>query len=250
MKRRLIHCSYHKCLTVYFGHVMEKLYNKIFMLSDGYHHFNGKLDEFYQISEKYKMTSINNHSLDLDKLGSDFRITRFIRDPRDLVVSGYFYHKSGVEPWSRIINPIDTDWIKVNGYIPKNMREGFSYSSHLDNLSEEDGLITEIEFRKNHFDSMKQWPISDSRIKLFRYEDILGNEQQVFTDILSHYGVSWLEKRIGVIIANNLSAKKQIKKSKHIRNPTSGQWKNHFTPKVKDYFEQHHKELLEIYNYE
>jgi hypothetical protein len=196
------------------------------------------------------MASVNNHALDLQRLGADFRITRFIRDPRDLVVSGYFYHKRGAETWCNINNPREGDWRVVNGFIPEKMREGHSFSSYLQSLCKEDGLMAEIDFRRNHFDSMKQWPATDHRIKLFRYEDLLGNEWKVFAEMFKFYGISWPERRLGLFLANRFSSNRRVGGNQHIRNPMAGQWKEHFTPRVGDYFEQQYGELLERYGYE
>jgi len=172
-----------------------------------------------------------------------------MRDPRDLVVSGYFYHKRGAEAWCNIINPKEEDWKVVNGSLPANMGEGYSFSSYLQTLSKEEGLMAEIDFRRKHFDSMLQWPISDPRIKLFYYEDVIGNEGEIFAELLSHYGISWLERWVGVILADRFSAKKQSSKTKHIRDPKAGQWEQHFSPKVRNYFEQQYGDLLKRYGY-
>ncbi len=246
---KLVHCSYHKCLTTYYRKVLSNLYNRTSKFGNEYLHFKSNLEDFYQESNNYRISSINNHMLDFERLGNDFRISRFIRDPRDLVVSGYFYHKQGTEVWSRIINPVKEDWEVVNGCIPRNMGKGHSFSSYLKSLSEEEGLIAEIDFRYNHFDSMKKWPFNDPRIKLFRYENIIGREKDVFAEMFSFYELSETEISDAITIADRLSAKQQIKKIKHIRNPNAGQWKDHFTPKVIDYFEQQHGELIDLYGY-
>jgi hypothetical protein len=68
------------------------------------------LNDFYEDHNKYGIVSINNHALDLARLGNDYRISRFVRDPRDLVISGYFYHRRGAEPWSTIVDPKSEDW--------------------------------------------------------------------------------------------------------------------------------------------
>ena len=129
-------------------------------------------------------------------IGKDVRITRFVRDPRDLVVSGYFYHRKGGEEWCNIATPTVEDWRVVNGAIPKGMFEKReSFSTFLQNMSMEERLIAEIDFRETHFNSMKEWPTADERIRLFRYEDLIGNEKDVFKEMMSHYGVSWPEKR-------------------------------------------------------
>jgi hypothetical protein len=222
----------------------------VFWLSQGYRHFESLIHEFYLESDNFKITSINNHSLDLEKLDNDFRITRFIRDPRDLVVSGYFYHKRGAEAWCKLINPTEGDWKVVNGCIPDNMGEGHSFSSYLQTLSEEEGLMAEIDFRRKHFESMLQWPVSDPRIKLFYYEDVIGNEGEIFAELLSHYGTSRLERWVGVILADRFSAKRQSRRTKHIRDPKAGQYEEHFSPKVRDYFERQYGDILIRYGYE
>ena len=186
MRTRLNHCSYHKCMTLYYRRVMGGLYNRILRFSRGYRHFRSHLDDFYRESDRYRIASVNNHALDLDRLG-DFRISRFIRDPRDLVVSGYFYHLRGAEPWCHIIGPKEEDWKDVNGNIPKGMGKNHSFSTFLKSLTQEEGFIAEIGFRKHHFESMLQWPIGDSRIKTFRYEDLIGNEVDVFEEIFPFY---------------------------------------------------------------
>lgn len=246
---KIYHCSYHKCLTVYYFRIFSSIYNKIFIISDGYRHFNSLLDEFYRESWKYKIASINNHTLDLQLLGNDFRISRFIRDPRDLVVSGYFYHKRGAEPWCNVTDPSPDDWQVVNGHLPEGMGKGHSFSSYLQSLSTEEGLLAEIDFRKYHFESMRGWPVADSRIKTYRYEDVLGNERAVFLDMFSFYGLPWVERKLGTFLAHYFSAKKQTGKTRHIRNARSNQWKEYFTPKVNDYFERHFSDILDTYGY-
>jgi len=250
VKRELIHCSYHKCLTVYFGRVFSSLYNRVFRIGGGYRHFNSRIDEFYREHGECRVSSINNHALDFDKLRGDFRITRFVRDPRDLVVSGYFYHKRGAEPWCKVVDPKEEDWRVVNGCIPERLEKGQSFSSHLESLSKEEGLIAEMEFRRAHFESMAEWPEADPRVKLFRYEDTIGNEQKVFGEVLAHYGLSWPERKIGTIFADRFSAAKQGSRKTHIRDPKAGQWRGHFSPKAAEYFEQHYGQLLQRYGYE
>ena len=242
MTKKIIHCSYHKCLTVYYGKVMSRLYNYLLPFRGGYRHFNSFRDAFYEEHTKYKFVSLNNHILDFDRLG-DYRISRFIRDPRDLVVSGYFYHLRGAEPWCNIISPVDKDWEIVNGCLPSGIGRDDSFSGYLQKLSKEDGLIAEIEFRRKHFESMMLWPDDNERIKTFRYETILGNEVDVFERMFEFYGLPWLDRRLGIFLAKRYTAGKQ-RKSKHIRNPEPNQWKKHFTPKVSDYFDARYSDLL------
>ncbi len=91
---RLIHCAYHKCMIVYIKLVFTPLFNGMLLSRFGrYRHFRSNINAFYTYLGHYRLLSLNNHCPDLNKLG-DFRMTRFIRDPRDLIISGYFYHQN------------------------------------------------------------------------------------------------------------------------------------------------------------
>ena len=214
-----------------------------------YKHFNSHINQFHEKMSAYQAVSVNNHALDLDELEGSYKISRFVRDPRDLVVSGYFYHKRGAEKWCDILNPKESDWKVVNGCIPKAMGENDSFTSYLNKLSEEDGLVAEIEFRKHHFESMANWARDCESIKTFRYEDLIGNEIEVFERVFDFYQLSKQQKKRGLELVHKFSASQQIGKTKHIRDPQKSQWKSHFTPNVKAALERAHGSLLERYDY-
>lgn len=246
----LAHCSYHKCMTVYYQRVFSSLYNHIFRWSR-YRHFNSQIDDFYNALGQYRISSVNNHVLDLDRLGN-CRVSRFIRDPRDLVVSGYFYHKRGSEAWSKIAAPVPQDWKIVNGNIPNQLNGQESFSDYLKRVSVEEGLIAEIEFRKWHFHSMENWPEHDSRVLCFKYEDILTNERLVFRELFKFYEIPILERTVGRYLADRYSVKGQQKTGQqiqHIRNPKSNQWREVFNPKVNAYFNERYEPLLKRLGY-
>jgi len=244
-----IHCSYHKCLTVYYQKVMKKLYRDIVFWRRDFKHCYSHEDQFYDALDQYTVISLNNHTLDLERLGEDACITRFVRDPRDLVISGYFYHRRGAEPWCTMIGPNDADWKVVNGRVPEGMRRDESYCQYLNRLSLEDGLMAEIEFRTYHFQSMREWPRDDTRIALFRYEDIIGNEAQVFDSIFRHYRVPLYERLLGVQLAKRHAAGRAKRTTAHVRNPAPEQWREYFTSDVLGYFEAHYCDLPEIMGY-
>ena len=248
MKRHLIHCSYHKCLTVYFGRVMKGVFNRCLPWSKGYRHFNSDLEDFYRSFALHRVASVNNRALDLSELGS-FRISRFIRDPRDLIVSGYFYHRRGAEPWLRVASPTEADWYFANGCVPEGMRaSGLSFAGYLQSLNEEEGLLAELEFRQGHFESMASWPRDHPDIVTFRYEDIIGDEAAVFSGLFSHYGISALERQLGMWFVKRHSFSRKAG-DPHVRNPASGQWRKHFTPRVRQAFDSKFAGLVELLGY-
>ena len=83
---------------------------------------------------------------------------------------------------------------------------------------------------------MAAWPESHADILLFRYEEILGRELEVFRAIFDHFELGFLERRLGLFFAERHSLARRRARDPHIRNPESGQWRHHFTPRVKDAF--------------
>lgn len=244
----VVHCSYHKCLTSYYDNVAGDLFNRFMPWSRGYRHFNSRIDRFHDELDGLSVASVNNHAPELDRLG-DFRLTRFVRDPRDLVVSGYFYHRRGAEPWCRISDPRDEDWRVVNGCVPDGLASGQSYADFLQERSREEGLLAEIEFRRYHFQSMRAWPASHPDIRLFRYEDIMGDERRVFEQAYRFYGASWITVKAAGRLALRYSADRRAGETDHIRNPRPEQWREVFTPRVLERFNDRYGDLVERLGY-
>ena len=249
VRPQLVHCSYHKCLTVYFNRVMNMLFNRLLPWTGGFQHYNSHLQAFYEGFKSFRVASVNNRVLDLDRLG-DFRLTRFVRDPRDLVVSGYFYHRRGAEDWVRLNAPQPQDWYFANGTIPEGLREhGGSFADYLQEVPEEEGLLAELEFRGPHFESMTAWPADDPRVLLLRYEDILGSEDAAFQQLFEFYEMSSLERGLGLKLANRYSLGGRGGKDTHVRNPSSGQWRKLFTPRIQSVFDERYGALVKQLGY-
>lgn len=249
MSAMLMHCSYHKCLTIYFSRVIRRVL-RARGSADGYRHFNSLIDEFYREQGNYLIASVNNHALDLSRYPR-YRVTRFIRDPRDLVVSGYFYHKRGAESWCNVPGPGEADFVYVNGTVPEALRgSSLSYSELLHNLDIEEGLLAEIEFRRRHFESMREWPLDDPDIRLFRYEDVLGREARTMREVIGFLGFPAHSAVHGGLIAWRHSARSRRQSaSAHVRDPSAGQWRRHFTPRVEREFDAAYGDLIEMYGY-
>jgi hypothetical protein len=244
----LIHCSYHKCLTVYYRRIMDGVFNRCLPWSRGYRHYNSHLQDFYDGLGSHRVASVNNRALDFERLGR-FRISRFIRDPRDLVVSGYFYHRRGAEPWTTVESPTPEDWYFANGLVPEGLRDsGLSFARYLQSLPEEEGLLAELEFRTLHFESMAAWPAEHPDIVVFRYEDILGYEAATFGVLFDFYGLSFVERRLGSWFARRYSIRRRAA-DPHVRDPASGQWRKHFTPRLRQVFDSRYAGLIRQLGY-
>lgn len=243
-----VQCGYHKCLTMYFRRVSKKIAMWNNPLKGEFRHFFHRLDEFHQDCGQYNICSISGHSLDLDSF-DDIKAVHIIRDPRDMVISGYFYHKRAGEPWCNYVNPTDDDWSIVNARVPSTLPVDISFADYLNGVSVEEGIAAEIEFRRNHFESMMKWSTDDPRVMTVKYEEILGNEAKTLKQIYDFYGFPFHTKMAAAIYGHRYSAKSARRLSTHIRNPNQGQWKELFTPKLKDMFDEKYGGLLEKYGY-
>lgn len=244
-----IHASYHKCLTMYFLRTANAALNTFaFSRKKQYEHFESIQGLFYNKMNQHYLCSINSFAPKLEKINGDFRLTRFIRDPRDLIVSGYFYHKKGAEPWFRFKGPTEEYWGAINGHVPEDLPPEDSFAEYLNKLDESHGLMMEMEFRKHHLESMRQWP-EDPRIKTFRYEDVISDQVGAFSEILEHLQIKGWEKRKLLFFAKKYALQNR-KKDNHIRDPKAEQWRKYFTPKMNKYFVQEYGDILERYGYQ
>jgi hypothetical protein len=213
-----------------------------------FRHFFHRHDAWLDNCERYGITSLSGHALDLNSF-SNIRVVRFIRDPRDLLISGYFYHKRGGERWCDYVNPVDVDYQLVNGLVPKGIPKGHSLKSYLESVSIEEGLAAEIEFRRKHFESMMAWPEQDDRVKVYRYENIPGKEFETFRDIHTFFGKpDWVAEEAGKIADRFRVGGKVVRKG-HVRNPKSQQWRELFGSDLNKRFVQEYGTLLDRYGY-
>ena len=248
-----VHAGYHKCLTVfskkvYNGLCKHRLFNRRYSKVKRFRHFFHEVERFYDECQNFDVCSISGNYIDLDRF-EDIRVARVIRDPRDLIISAYFYHKRAGEPWCKQENPTDQDWKQVRGAVPANLPVDYTLSRYLNEVPMEEGLHAELEFRKYHFQSMLEWPENDPRVMLLRYEDIIGNEARAFWKILSFFGFTLPTRLIGIQLARQFSSKSRHARVNHIRNPNSGQWRQHFTPGLTSMFNELYGEVLDRYGY-
>ena len=208
----IFHGTYHKMGTVWLMRVLEKVASRWKLSLQKSNEHGDSLDPETDII-------FANHShLDPAKLG-DFVGSHMIRDPRDCVVSGYFYHL-----WT------DEAWV----HQPQERFGGLSYQQHLKQLNQSDGLREEISNFQAYATTyaLRDWDYRDDRIMELKYEDLLANELLEFEKLFRHYGFSEPAIKKAVLLARQCSfenvAKRTIGQSKeksHLRSGRPGQWK-------------------------
>ncbi|UCH37620.1 MAG: sulfotransferase domain-containing protein [Candidatus Bathyarchaeota archaeon] len=237
---------------------MRKLSNEFGFF---YKHFDAFVCDFEEAvlqNNKKSVLSLNNKSDICFENFPDYKGSHFIRDPRDLVVSGYRYHLWTKEKWCNDPNfdwwTSVTDHPYFSEYVEKKRKkypENISYKEYLNKLDTERGLILELIFCHPMLSEMKRWDYNNSKIIELKYEEIIGNETECFRRIFSHYEFHPKLIQRGVEIADQLSLKNQPKsETGHVRKGTSKQWASEFTPLIKDLFNKVNGDLLIQLGYE
>jgi len=141
-----------------------------------------------------------------------FRGSHVIRDPRDLVVSGYEYHKVTREKWCRTPNP--------------RRAGGLSYQDYLLSLNEHDGLMAEVEYvARRTAKDMAQWDYEQTEFLELRYEDAMIDSRATFERLFAWYGFTDRATEIGLEATERLSLGRGGAIANHVRSGTPGEWK-------------------------
>ena len=259
----ILHFGYHRCLTVYYEGIFSRLSKE----------FNFSFQNFFALHsytgfEQAVVSGMGKRVVGLDNVSDinfakfpGYKGSHFVRDPRDLIVSGYHYHLWTDEP--RIIgkgtDPKRIDWEPIIRHpyflqYVENERNKFpnniSYQEYLKSLDVERGLILEILWWQSIFEQMQKWQLNPLIIEL-KFEEIVGNEVEAFRKVFDHYEFHPKLKQRGLEIVDELSIKNQPSgERKHIRSGKPAQWKVEFTPLMKEVFRNLYGNLLIQFGYE
>jgi len=168
----------------------------------------------------------------------NYRAFFITRDPRDIVISAYFSNR-----YSHSV----MDHIACTREI-------------LEALPLEDGLIYTVEILQHVFEVMDSWVDAhsqDPNVKLYKYEDLIGQDSAaLFMDLFHHCEIPFDDSTVTEILEDyrfeNLArGRKQDESDKksHYRKGKSGDWKNYFTPHVYERFQEISKNITDKLGY-
>lgn len=197
-----------------------------------------------------------------------------IRDPRDVLVSGYFSHR--------------------NSHPTKGWPELIAYREKIQALNTEDGLLAEIDFSGPTIDLMGTWDYQQESVLELSFEEMvadpyaawlriglhlrlveerettwlddLSNLSDRLLRVLQHLSRQRIRKRIprskvpaetflGIVHQHRFSKLAKGRRpgeedaSSHYRKGEPGDWKNHFTSKVEARFQERFPGLLDKLGY-
>lgn len=203
---QLVHVAHHRAGTVWFSGVLSQVASSYGLSFDtGAFHTNKPNADVVVLWNSWSMFEPDR----------PWRGSHVIRDPRDMVVSGYHYHRWSAEPWL---------------HVPRDSLGGQSYQDALNALDQANGLSLEIREFASWGRQMADWDYGRPEILEFRYEEILANEREHFRRLFEHYGFSERATQRSVELAALRSVKRLgTKEGTHMRSGKPGQWQDTFT---------------------
>lgn len=186
-----------------------------------------------------------NSTIDPAFIDHPYRGVHMIRDPREVIVSGYFYHKKTNEKWC-INQPVTLTDDGDSSPVPMFMQhikgewldqyiddlDGLSYQEKLNSMSQDEGLKFEIShMAKWTIRNMLAWDYSNSLIYETKMEDVRSDFDKTFLDIFEHFNFTQSEKKLALKLAcrHDLrrASSKKIKENSHVRTNELFTWQKH-----------------------
>ena len=232
----IVHCTYHKMGTKWFTSVLAAIANQYGLSVQC---IDNNIDELQLDND----IIVFDHS-DLASQSIESCVgSHMLRDLRDVIVSGYFYHLWTKEEWA---------------LVPKREFGGLNYQEHLKSLSQHEGILAEIErFAQYAIDRrMREWDYGNPQFLELKYENVFGNEENAFRLLFSHYGFTPNAIESSIAIARKFSfdavrkTNRETTQRSHLRSGVFGQWNELFTNTHKNLFKETLGDLLVLTGYE
>ena len=252
--------GYHKCGT--------KLLTKIFLqLSIKYGWKFKSVSGFSHDIPSADVVHFIHSQVDFSKLPKKYIGIHMVRDPRDVIISGYLYHKRTTEEWC-INKNFDTNNNIKYPQVPHSQmyrsREwmvryleslgGRSYQENINDIDQEDAILFEMDhYAKWTVEDMLKWDYNNSNCIELKFENLMNNFDQEVESIFKHCNFNIKEMLAAKRIANyedlNKMSQLQIKNNPHISSVKTNKWKQYFTEKISTKFQNQYEDVLDKLNY-
>lgn len=233
--------------------------------------FDWKMDIFYgycRTVAKADLVMFAHSLVDVPSLATPFRGVHVIRDPRDIIVSGYQYHKRCNETWCTNTN-FDTRsfilWPQVP-YSQQHRSEAWkrqyllslgnkSYQENLLERDESDGILFEMEHYAGWtIDTMLQWNYQHPCVMEVRFEKLMSHYDETFHAMFAGLGFSeaHTSKAMEIVAKEDIRrmTAEQLTQDTHISGPSPEKWKEFFKDVHKEAFKKRFGDALIRLGYE
>ena len=165
-----------------------------------------------------------------------------MRDPRDMIVSGYHYHKWAHEAW-----------------LHRRDENGESYQQKLRQLDKKDGIFMEIDhFIHMYRALLDRWRLEDENMLEIKYEELMSPQRDtMYREAFKHLGFENTELGLAVDLMRLFEAANRrgkmvgpVTERSHLRSGQSRQWEAELEPAHLAYIEQELGAVLRKFSYQ
>ena len=260
--KKIYICCYHKVGSTLLTHIFEEICKK----------FDWKFAKIFglakQIPGDANVILFAHSLLDPHLFSNDFTGVHIIRDPRDVIVSGYLYHSRCSELWctnteESYEKPILFPQVpysqehKSHAWKIRYIQSlgGKSYQENIKNMSPSEGVAFEMaNYGAWTIENMLEWNYDNSRFMETRFESMMGDFDNTFKEIFLHLGFSesHLTEALKIASAHDINrmTASQLKSTSHISSRDTKKWPKYFDENLKNAFKNKFGDALVQLGYE
>jgi hypothetical protein len=219
-----------------------------------------------QVDRSKQIVTFAHSLVDFDLSRYPHRSVRLIRDPRDVWLSGYLYHRRCREGWC-INEEFDTKPPILFPRVPYSQQhrpeewkqhyivglDGMSYQKNLLARDEDAGLSFEMErYAEWTISAMISWKADPDTVD-FKIEDFMADFDGVLARILRHFGMREPDIPGALSVAAVEDIRRmtdtQLAANPHIHSRSISKWRAMLTPKQLRKFETRYGDAIEQLGY-
>jgi hypothetical protein len=208
------------------------------------------------------------HSLLFGPLNQPCRGIRLVRDPRDIWVSGYLYHRHSREPWCRNSNLDPTSpillpkvdyamlhWPEAAKAAYLERLGGKSYQQNLLDRSQPDGLEFELQgYTAATLAAMESWPLNTPDILDVKLESVMVNFDATMLVIFQHFCFTAEECQAALAVARTEDVHRMddaaVAARPQIHSRAISKWQTTLSADQIERFEARYRGLIERLGYQ
>jgi hypothetical protein len=206
--------------------------------------------------------------VDLNLAAKPYVGVHFYRDPRDVIVSGYLYHKRCNEAWCVNTNfdarePILYPRVPTSQqHRPEEWKrrylaslEGKSYQQNLLDRDQDQGLLFEMRhYAEWTIETMLTWNYHNPSVLEVPFETVMSRFDDTFLALFEHFGLSESQtaRALEIAVREDLGrmSDRQLAANTHISSRKITKWREYFRDTHKNAFRQQFGNALVQLGYE
>lgn len=251
---------YHKVGTVLIQNIFTQIAN---LFDKKFQIISGKANK---IDHTQDIVQFIHSIIDCNLSQYPHKGVRLIRDPRDVWLSGYLYHRRCAERWC-INKNFDTTRPILFPIVPASQQHrpeewkekyllslnGKSYQENLNELDKENGLNFEMErYADWTISQMISWKPDPDTIDIM-IEDFMEDFDGTLTKILRHFGFKEddIPKALEVAAKEDINrmSNTQLLNKPHIHSRSISKWKEMINPSQLAIFEERYGHAIKLLGY-